>query len=1187
MIKCTTMATGTIPPSWLDDTFKLAKEDFKRSLKNPALYDFSKLVSIDDVLEEAKKIERQQAKTRTLRGLRRVQPLINGLKEYSAIIEVFAQAKPDIISLIWGPLKFILQASSSVISAFEKVVKVIADVGTTLPSFKAYTQLFQSNHEIRRALCLFFADILDFYAILLNFLTSPTRNIILESLWPNIRSSITRVQENMDNHKAIMTTNVTLQDILLAHQARKRALEEYDQAQVFRDNQTFNTIRNELSPHDHDVELASILRRSSVVSGEWLRDEPDFMRWHDSIDRTARILWLCGIPGSGKTFIVGNLIKTIQSSGQRLVFALLSHNNQAAGDTIKVLHSFLFQLLDVDPSLRSLLHEPSQSNYRKLKTDSDFLIEFLCKILRDVGPTFVILDGLDELDECSWRHLLASVLKINESCPETKLLISSREERNIELRLRNKSIPIRVDDRNSGDIQSFVQLECESLLDEMRSCRADQQTCLEVKKGIDGVAEKAAGMFIYARLVMLMVKDHHDIGTQIQDLPDLPDGLDEVYGRLLDRAREKNRRFVRPILQWVACAQRPLSEEEMLQALSIEPGQQDFTKRRKQFLDICKMCGPIIEIKDGNIQFVHFSAKEYLLHEQSDSFLNLSEAHLDATIICATYLSLSSLNSLFSHRSNDEVDIQMRITDGDYVLFEYASMMFLGHLEAALETHNTAQDARLLAALSRFRETRSVDSPDTSCIPKHIIHMFRMYVDEPQVQDFLSIVMYSQTKAQNGMSNQDGVTGSPMDDPLNIFSTRRKVRKGVEDAICRESYHRPSCCCNDLMRLYGANVYHCDQHFCHAYQRGFRSKQLRDQHLKIHQRPHKCSIDNCLFTDIGFYDTPGLERHMRDTHPSSTLGNDVSGPVVSPGRPLNDTYGIFKDAVALDQVDLVRELIDRGVVLKNSEFYSNIVGLAASKSSKDMLSCLLGWQCGYEAPYLSILLAMALEFQNLPNIGFLFSYEPQLLECMYAEYHLGVGFIAPGRTRSSASSSGMSHYVRALSLWSPTLMAYLINECCITVPLQVKRPGRIFADAAIMEDTLDQARKRFHEIKQYIIWPEAYVEGVAMASEWRCFTGAMICLENGGDPNGNRQFSRRTALFHAVEAGSRQGAQFVKELLRNGADLNHPGFKVKSNSAMAKKTAGHFGLTWEEMVRRLREGEDLPIISRRNNNRNM
>lgn len=48
----------------------------------------------------------------------------------------------------------------------------------------------------------------------------------------------------------------------------------------------------------------------------------------------------------------------------------------------------------------------------------------------------------------------------------------------------------------------------------------------------------------------------------------------------------------------------------MLQILAIEPGRSDFTKGLKEFRDIFTICGPIIEIEDDTIGFVHFSAKE-------------------------------------------------------------------------------------------------------------------------------------------------------------------------------------------------------------------------------------------------------------------------------------------------------------------------------------------------------------------------------------------------------------------------------------------------------------------------------------------------------------------------------------------------------------------------------------------------
>ncbi|OTA59127.1 hypothetical protein K449DRAFT_466839 [Hypoxylon sp. EC38] len=1185
---------AAVPSSWLDDAFKSAKEDFKRSLKNPALYDFSKIRSVDDVLDEARKIERQQAKTKTLRGLKRIQPLIDGLKEYSGIIEVFVQAKPDVMSLIWGPLKFILQASSSVISAFEKVVKVIMDLGMTLPSFKAYAQLFESNPDIRRALCLFYADILDFYAILLNFLASRTLNVFLESLWPNIRSSISKVQENMERHKAMMVMNVTLESILRAHQARRLMLEEHDRAQAFRDSQTYIAIRNELEPHDHDAELAKILHRSSVDSGRWLEKEPDFMRWLNTVDRTTRCIWLYGIPGSGKTFLVGNLIKRMQASGQRVLFAFLSHDNQAAGGTVKVFHSLLFQLLEGDPGLRPILHDSSQSNYRRLKNDSDFVLDFLCRILNDLSPSFIIVDGLDELDEPSWKYLLSKTLEISQRCPETKLLISSREERDISLQLSSKSVPLRVNHKkNSQDIDSFIQLECEDLLLEMKSYGADEPTCLKIKDKLHTITEKAAGMFIYARLVLLMVKDQgtlHDIDKQMDDLPD---GLDEVYGRLLIRIRIKSKSttqpVVRTILQWVACAQRPLREEEMLQILAVQPGQEDFTDGCRVFRDIRKLCGPIIEINEGNIRFVHFSAKEYLLHEQSNSFLKLPDAHLDATLFCATYLSFQSLNPLFSLLRDDIFQVQQPFLDGDYVMFEYTSMYFLDHLKAFLEAQNGELDIRLIETLTRFQEIRNNGSTDNSHVPNRFIHMFKNFADRPNLQNFLSMAAYSQIRAQLGLYEQDEVMNPSINDPLRIFSARRKFRQHLEDMICQEPNHRVGCYCEDLTRRYGTRLYHCDQRFCYAYRSGFESRRPRNQHLRIHQRPHKCSVANCLFGELGFHDEVELQRHMCLAHPQQTFAEDKSdiqaAPVPNPTKNEIDIRiksDMIEDAIQLGEIELIRELI-LDVRFQRGDF-NWFLRLASLRRSHDIFPSLYNEILQYPEKALSKfdlsgLLALALEVENLPCIKYLLSRGAD----MSASVALSNDFtsqIPQGRRIMNRTFSG---YIRALSLWSPDLMNYLVKECHVEFPASIKEPEKIFYSPAIQKATLDEARMRFNGIKQYIIWPQAYAKGVAWAAEDRCLLSARICLENGGDPNGSttvtyqNHVSHKNAFYRAVQLGNKGAAEMVKLLLQYGADPEHERCRNVEKLVGMKKIERYFGFTWGEIVRRIRAGEDLAI----------
>lgn len=136
------MASAVSP---VEDAFLNARKDFLKTVKNPEKYNLTGFHSVEDVYDMTDKIQEKQAATRTLRGLKRIEPFINGLKEYAAVIEVFIQAKADILSLIWvrlrsghtcgrptdesaciqGPLKLVLQVSTSSSRANCKVLTSI------------------------------------------------------------------------------------------------------------------------------------------------------------------------------------------------------------------------------------------------------------------------------------------------------------------------------------------------------------------------------------------------------------------------------------------------------------------------------------------------------------------------------------------------------------------------------------------------------------------------------------------------------------------------------------------------------------------------------------------------------------------------------------------------------------------------------------------------------------------------------------------------------------------------------------------------------------------------------------------------------------------------------------------------------------------------------------------------------
>jgi hypothetical protein len=69
----------------------------------------------------------------------------------------------------------------------------------------------------------------------------------------------------------------------------------------------------------------------------------------------------------------------------------------------------------------------------------------------------------------------------------------------------------------------------------------------------------------------------------------------------------------RRLLGWIACALTPPTVEEAQQALVVDPGNRDQIFRmvaKLDVVDVVDVLGPIVEITDTCIHFIHFAAKD-------------------------------------------------------------------------------------------------------------------------------------------------------------------------------------------------------------------------------------------------------------------------------------------------------------------------------------------------------------------------------------------------------------------------------------------------------------------------------------------------------------------------------------------------------------------------------------------------
>jgi hypothetical protein len=115
----------------------------------------------------------------------------------------------------------------------------------------------------------------------------------------------------------------------------------------------------------------------------------------------------------------------------------------------------IFQLGSDDEDLQATL---CQSNRENLKSSITVAVSLLKTLLNCAGPVYIIIDGVDEIDKTERGRLLCQLLDLSKDCTETKILISCRPEADIKkiFDLASASASVRVDDRNAGSIQAFV-----------------------------------------------------------------------------------------------------------------------------------------------------------------------------------------------------------------------------------------------------------------------------------------------------------------------------------------------------------------------------------------------------------------------------------------------------------------------------------------------------------------------------------------------------------------------------------------------------------------------------------------------------------------------------------------------------------------------------------------------------------
>jgi Cdc6-like AAA superfamily ATPase len=311
---------------------------------------------------------------------------------------------------------------------------------------------------------------------------------MFEGVWPRCEQEVQLVLKSINTHAELVRNEATVLDIQEAREARVQTMAKFAKMDTVEERQKFQLLKERVSPEMYDGKLDWVLNRSVANCARWLFRDKCFLEWLDISNRVVAWFWLQGIPGAGKTYLSAAAIDYIRTKQERVLFAFVSHVNCKVSTALSVIQSLIFQAAEDDQDFQSLLVESKERELRGSTGHACHLLENFLKTSQ--GPTYIVIDGLDEMDECERQILLQQLDRLSETSENLRLLISSRAEDDISQALDKKATSAKVHDRNYGSIQNYIDHRSQAWV----SCHAfDPNTKSEILSLLSPLSVNARG----------------------------------------------------------------------------------------------------------------------------------------------------------------------------------------------------------------------------------------------------------------------------------------------------------------------------------------------------------------------------------------------------------------------------------------------------------------------------------------------------------------------------------------------------------------------------------------------------------------------------------------------------------------------------------------------------------------------
>jgi hypothetical protein len=322
----------------------------------------------------------------------------------------------------------------------------------------------------------------------------------------------------------------------------------------------------------------------------WILEDASFQRWRDMDD--ARLLWIKGDPGKGKTMMTMGLIDelsprdgfsnanletpaniSVTPQPCLLAYFFCQSTRQNLNNVASVLRGLIYILVVKRENLVRHVQKPYDTEGGQLFERVSALVEILSDILNNASLPMMYL-SVDALDECvsGLPELLNIIPDDRLSKPSrTKWLVTSQNLPDIERYLHQGPIDIKIGLELSAShvskaVTSFIDVKVQALVSMKNYDRETQANVQQL------LLDRAEGTFLWVWLVCKRMESVPRYRTMFM-LRELPPKLDPLYDRMkeqiLEHDDEETVEYCKHILQLIVLAFRPLRLEELVVIASL------------------------------------------------------------------------------------------------------------------------------------------------------------------------------------------------------------------------------------------------------------------------------------------------------------------------------------------------------------------------------------------------------------------------------------------------------------------------------------------------------------------------------------------------------------------------------------------------------------------------------------------